>query len=58
MQILIQLNPKKKNRQAIHQSIEDIPTNKENLLTFTLDWSLLDSICISSFLSFGKSLFL
>ena len=31
-------------RQAVRKLIESIPTKKEDLFTFPLDWSLLDSV--------------
>ncbi len=34
-------------RQAVRKLIESIPTKKEDLFNFSLDWSLLDSVCIS-----------
>jgi hypothetical protein len=34
-------------RQAVRKLIESIPTKKEDLFNFPLDWSLLDSVCIS-----------
>ncbi len=35
-------------RQAVRKLIESIPTKKEDLFAFPLDWSLLDSVRISS----------
>ncbi len=33
-------------RQAVRKLIENIPTKKEDLFNFPLDWSLLDTVCI------------
>lgn len=33
-------------RQAVRKLIENIPTKKEDLFTYPLDWSLLDSVRI------------
>jgi hypothetical protein len=33
-------------RQAVRKLIESIPTKKEDLFNFSLDWSLLDSVFI------------
>jgi hypothetical protein len=44
-------------RQAVRKLIESIPTKKEDLFTFPVDWSLLDSVCILAFLLFDKSYF-
>jgi RNA-binding protein 25 len=38
-------------RQAVRKLIESIPTKKEDLFTFALDWSLLDSVCSGHCLS-------
>ena len=35
-------------RQAVRKLIESIPTKKEDLFTFPLDWSLLDAVRISN----------
>jgi hypothetical protein len=35
-------------RQAVRKLIESIPTKKEDLFAFPLDWSLLDAVCILS----------
>jgi len=34
-------------RQAVRKLIENIPTKKEDLFAYPLDWSLLDAVCIS-----------
>ncbi len=33
-------------RQAVRKLIESIPTKREDLFTFPLDWTLLDAVCI------------
>lgn len=38
-------------RQAVRKLIESIPTKKEDLFTYPLDWSLLDSVCIAQIIS-------
>lgn len=42
----ISAQSQEEKRQAVRKLIESIPTKKEDLFTFALDWSLLDPVCI------------
>ena len=44
------LQSQEEKRQAVRKLIENIPTKKEDLFTYTLDWLLLDSVCVLTFL--------
>lgn len=39
-------------RQAVRKLIENIPTKKEDLFAYPLDWSLLDAVSLFSLLSY------
>jgi len=39
-------------RKSIKNLIERIPTAKDDLFAFSLDWSMVDSVCTSSVLIF------